>query len=244
MKTNNGNILSANNITLKYKSRTGIFKSFEHTVLDNISFNLIKGEILGLIGQNGCGKSTLLRILADIIKPTSGNILCNSTTRRALLSLGLGFRPDLSGKDNALLSTMLQGATKTQATELLQNIREFSELGAYFEQPVKTYSSGMRARLGFATAIVTQVEILLIDEVLSVGDMHFRHKAEKAMQEKLNNHQTVVFVSHNAQQVKQLCSRAIWLKNGLIHAEGDTENVTKQYREFIQIQNGNIGTQI
>ncbi len=172
-------ILAAQDVRLCYRRRSGFLKWFEHTALASISFELKRGEILGILGRNGCGKSTLLRLLAGLIEPTSGKIICDMQTRRALLTLGLGFRPDLSGRDNALLSAMLQGATKGKALETLQGIHEFSELGAFYDQPVKTYSAGMRARLGFATAIKTEVDVLLIDEVLSVGDVNFKKKPKR-----------------------------------------------------------------
>lgn len=225
------NILEIKNVTLRYRSRSGFLKRFEHTALNGISFELKKGEILGVLGRNGCGKSTLLRILAGLVDPTSGEIICAKETRRALLTLGLGFRPDLSGRDNAVLSAMLQGATKAEALESLPDIHEFSELGVFFDQPVKTYSSGMRARLGFATALKTEVDILLIDEVLGVGDFQFRKKAEATLKEKLNGRQTVVFVSHSADQVKDLCDRAIWIKDGIVKNIGDSESVSQSYIE-------------
>jgi lipopolysaccharide transport system ATP-binding protein len=226
------NVLETRNVILRYRTRSGFFKWFEHTALCGISFELKKGEILGVLGRNGCGKSTLLRLLAGLVEPTSGKILCEKNTRRALLTLGLGFRSDLSGRDNALLSAMLQGATKAEALESLSEIHEFSELGVFFDQPVKTYSSGMRARLGFATAIKTEVDVLLIDEVLGVGDFQFRKKAEATLKEKFNGSQTVVFVSHNADQVKNLCDRAIWLKDGTVKNIGDSEAVAESYFQY------------
>ena len=227
-------ILAAQDIRLCYRRRSGFLKWFEHTALDGISFEIKRGETLGVLGRNGCGKSTLLRLLAGLIEPTSGKIICGKHTKRALLTLGLGFRSDLSGRDNALLSAMLQGATKGKAIETLQGIHEFSELGVFFDQPVKTYSAGMRARLGFATAIKTEVDVLLIDEVLSVGDGHFKQKAEATMLERINSQQTVVFVSHNLGQVNKLCERALWLENGVIHSEGKAQTVTARYHEFMK----------
>ena len=144
----------------------------------------------------------------------------------SLLTLGLGFRPDLSGRDNALLAAMLQGSSRKQAESFLDEIQEFSELGDSFEEPVKTYSAGMRSRLGFTTALLTHVDILLIDEILSVGDAHFRSKAQSAMQSRITSEQTVVFVSHMAEQVKSMCDRAIWLESGKIVAEGNAIDVT------------------
>lgn len=227
-------ILHADNITLTYKRREGLLKTFTHTALNGISFDLQRGETIGLLGKNGCGKSSLLRILAGIIDPTSGHVKCAPQTTRALLTLGLGFQQGLSGRENALYSAMLQGSTKKQAKALIPSIEEFAELGEFFDQPMETYSSGMRARLGFATALMTEVDILFIDEVLSVGDSHFRLKAEAAMLDKIGGDQTVVFVSHNSDQVNKICDRAIWIDNGGIVAEGDTASVAHQYNLFMQ----------
>jgi lipopolysaccharide transport system ATP-binding protein len=220
-------------VWLTYKTRSGMFKRFEHTVLSGISLELYRGETLGVLGTNGCGKSSLLRVLAGIVDPTSGVVKCSKDTRRALLALGLGFRPDLTGRDNALISAMLQGIGKKRALSLLPEIHEFSELSEFFDQPVKTYSAGMRARLGFATALKMEVDVLLIDEVLGVGDAHFRDKAQNAIINKMTGDQTVVFVSHNPGQVKRICERAIWLDKGKIREQGSTRDVSDSYQQFI-----------
>ncbi|PLX84443.1 MAG: ABC transporter [Desulfuromonas sp.] len=235
------NILEAHDLALRYRSRSGLFKRFEHTALKGVSFELKRGETLGILGRNGCGKSTLLRLLAGIIKPTSGTIVCDKQVRRALLILGLGFRPDLTGRDNALLSAMLQGSSRKQALAALPGIHKFSELREFFDQPVKTYSAGMRARLSFATAIETEVDVLLLDEVLSVGDAHFKKKAEKVMLKKIESEQTVVFVSHSAAEVNRLCDRALWLEDGVVKSEGDVKTVSDQYGEFIEGLNAKNG---
>lgn len=202
-------ILEAKNICLEYKTRINFFKTFKHTALNNISLKLYKGEVLGISGRNGAGKSTLLKVLAGIISPDSGEIIVGKNVTRSLLSLGLGFNLHLSGRDNAVLSCMLNGMTKKQSLNCVEKIKEFSELGDFFEQPVRTYSSGMRSRLGFATGVLTEVDILLIDEVLSVGDNKFKEKAEKAMLDKIKGHSTVVFVSHSIPQMERLCDRII-----------------------------------
>ena len=149
-------------------------------------------------------------------------------------SLGLGFKKNLSGRDNALLAAMLQGATRQQAEANLEAVCDFAELGDSFEEPVATYSAGMRARLGLATALMTDVEILLVDEVLSVGDAAFREKAQNAIKERISSKQTVVFVSHADSQVKALCNRAIWIHRGKIRSEGDTEDVLEDYRRWVK----------
>lgn len=230
-------ILEAKNISLTYKSSArGFFSRFTHQALKNISFDIKRGETIGILGKNGGGKSTLLRILAGIINPTSGEVVCAPNTTRALLTLGLGFMPNISGRENAMYSAMLQGVSRKQAKAALPDIEEFTELGEFFDQPVDTYSSGMRARLGFATAMYTHVDILFIDEVLSVGDAHFRKKAEAAMLSKLTGDQTCVFVSHNSDQVNKVCSRAIWIDEGVIKEQGDTATVAHHYNLFMQAQ--------
>lgn len=231
-------ILRAENISLTYRSsKKAFFSGFEHQALKDISFDLMKGETIGILGKNGGGKSTLLRILAGIINPGSGRVICAPGTTRALLTLGLGFMSNISGRENAMYSAMLQGASRKQAKAILPEIAEFTELGEFFDQPVDTYSSGMKARLGFATAMYTHVDILFIDEVLSVGDVHFRKKAEAAMLSKLTGDQTCVFVSHNSDQVNKVCSRAIWIDEGIIKEEGSTATVAHHYNLFMQSQN-------
>jgi lipopolysaccharide transport system ATP-binding protein len=223
-------LLEIKNISLTYKSsRRGILGGFTHQALKDISFELMPGETLGILGRNGVGKSTLLQILAGIVDPTSGKVICAPKITRALLTLGLGFMPGVSGKDNAMYAAMLQGATRRHAKSILNDIAEFSELGEFFDQPVDTYSSGMRSRLGFATAMYTNVDILLIDEILSVGDQHFKQKAEKAMEDKLRSSQACVFVSHSSAQVNKVCSRAIWIEDGVIKEQGHTQTVAHQY---------------
>lgn len=229
-------ILQVKNVGLTYKKRGSLINAFQHHALKDISFDLLKGETLGILGKNGGGKSTLLRILAGIVNPSSGQVICAPQTTRALLTLGLGFIPSISGRENAIYSAMLQGIPRKVAKTIVDDIAEFTELEEFFDQPVDTYSSGMRARLGFATAMYTKVDILFIDEVLSVGDAHFRKKAEAAMLSKLTGEQTCVFVSHNSDQVNKVCSRAIWIDEGVIREEGDTATVAHHYNLFMQQQ--------
>jgi lipopolysaccharide transport system ATP-binding protein len=221
-------------VSLSYHSRKDTFDHGVHHVLDSVSLKLIEGETLGIIGKNGCGKTTILRIMAGILAPNRGTVRRRPGTCASLLTIGLGFKPNLSGRDNALLAAMLQGSSRGQAESFLAEIKAFSELGDSFEEPVKTYSSGMRARLGFTTALMTHVDILLIDEVLSVGDAQFREKAEAALKARITGEQTVVFVSHAGPQIKEICDRAIWLNNGEIAAEGAPEPVLERYRKFLK----------
>jgi len=203
-------------------------------VLDEVSLQLYEGETLGIMGRNGVGKTTMLRIMAGILAPSSGKVTIAEGKKAALLTLGLGFKPDLSGRDNAILAAMLQGSTRKQAEAFMDSIKDFSELGRAFELPVKTYSAGMRARLGFTTALMTHVDILLIDEVLSVGDADFREKALEAMKNRITGEQTVVFVSHMVEQVKKLCNRVIWLDKGKIVMEGECIEVADAYTRHIR----------
>lgn len=226
-------LLSAEDLHFSYTSRIWGFKRFEFPVLKGLNFQVRRGETLGVVGRNGCGKSTLLLILNGIVAPTGGDLKHQPDITRILLTIGLGFDKDLTGRDNAMLSAMLQGYSRKRARAALEEIKEFSELGDFFDRPVKTYSSGMRSRLGFSTAIKTEVDLLLIDETLSVGDQHFNHKAEKAMLEKINSDQTVIFVSHSGGQIRKVCSRALWLEDGTIRAEGDTGKVAGEYQHFM-----------
>lgn len=222
-------MLALDNVSLSYHSSSKSFDHGSHHVLDSVSLQVYEGETLGIIGRNGVGKSTVLRLMAGILAPTSGKVRQRPGKTSSLLTLGLGFRPDLSGRDNAMLAAMLQGASARQARNYLEEIKEFSELGDSFEEQVKTYSSGMRARLGFTTALKTHVDILLIDEVLSVGDAQFRKKAEAAMKSRISGEQTVVFVSHMEKQVLQICNRAICLHKGAVLAEGEPAEVMAAY---------------
>ena len=205
-----------------YLVRKESFDHGVHHVLDDVSLQVLEGETLGIVGRNGAGKTTLLRLMAGILEPRQGQIRRRPGASCALLSLGLGFQDSLSGRDNALLSAMLQGVSKRDALASLEAIREFTELGDSFEEPVKTYSSG---------GLLTHVDILLIDEVLSVGDADFRNKALAAMRERVTGEQTVVFVSHAEAQVRAICDRAVWIEQGQIRAEGTPAEVIARYRE-------------
>lgn len=227
-------MLDLQEVSLNFRSSKGTFDHGVHHVLNKVSFALYENETLGIIGRNGVGKTTMLRIMAEILAPTSGRVLRKKGSTASLLTLGLGFRPDLSGRDNAFFSAMLQGASKPKALSYLEEIKEFSELGDSFEEPVRTYSAGMRSRLGFTTALLTHVDILLIDEILSVGDAGFKKKAERAMKERISGQQTVVFVSHSDAQVAEICDRVIWIDDGKICAQGNPVEVIAAYRSHIE----------
>jgi lipopolysaccharide transport system ATP-binding protein len=216
-----------------YHARRANFERGIHRVLDDVSLKLYRGQTLGILGRNGAGKTTLLRLMAGILAPSAGEIRRAPGARCSLLTLGLGFQAQLSGRDNARLSALLQGASRDEAEQCLEPIKEFSELGASFDEPVNTYSSGMRARLGFSTALETKVEVLLIDEVLSVGDRSFREKASSAMRERIQGDQTVVLVSHSESQIADVCDVAAWIDDGQVKGYGVVDEVMKAYRASV-----------
>ena len=211
-----------------YRTLSGPFSVAKYRALQSISLEVFPGETLGVIGSNGSGKSTLLKVLARIYQPDEGEIVFNAD-KISLLSLALGFDARLSGVDNAILSSMLLGASLKEAKQKVAGIIDFSELGKFASHPVRTYSSGMRARLGFSVALNMKADVLLIDEALAVGDAKFKAKSEKAIVDKVTSSQTVVLVSHSAAQINRLCDRAVWIENGEIVLAGETDVVTEQY---------------
>lgn len=221
-------VLSVKNVSLDYRVRRTFFRHKYHRALNDLTFSVQSGETLGVIGSNGSGKSTLLKLLAGVYIPTNGTIE-NQCHHSMLLSLQLGFDPELSGRENALLSGVLLGARRSYVEERLDEITAFAELETSIHDPLKTYSSGMRARLGFAVAMIIEADLVLIDEVLGVGDIKFQIKARQAMQERIRSEQTVVYVSHSTETVRELCSRVIWLQNGSIKAIGSTDEVLERY---------------
>lgn len=223
-------LLGLEHVAMRYAMR-GPSRHTEHLVFENLNLSLSAGERLGIIGRNGMGKSTLLRLMAKIFAPSSGRVWWAPDKRVSLLSLGLGFRADLTGRENALLSCLLQGSTKKDAKNSLGAIEAFAELDEFFDQPVKTYSTGMRARLGFATALENRSDVILIDEVLSVGDQAFRLRATAALKDQMTADRAVVIVSHAEQQIKNLCSSAIWLHEAGVAAAGTPEAVLQQYNQ-------------
>jgi len=208
-------LISLQNVSLSYTVRAGMFKWSKYMPLSDISFDLHRGETVGIIGRNGAGKSTLLRLIAGILEPDRGQII-NHGARVSLLSLGVGFVPHLSGKQNAMLSGMLLGLRRQEIARRMEAIIEFSGLGHFINQPLHTYSSGMRARLGFSVAIQVDPDVLLIDEVLGVGDEEFRTKSTSEMKRLIKSDKTVVLVSHSLPTVKELCDRAVWIEEGSV----------------------------
>jgi len=196
--------------------------------LEDVSLSLQRGERLGVVGRNGSGKSTLLRTIAGIITPDRGR-LTRAPVSCQLLSLALGFVPHLSGRDNAMLSGLMLGLRRREILQRLAAIHEFSELGDFFDQPISSYSTGMQMRLGFSVAIQVEPDVLLIDEVLAVGDAEFQQKSGAALRERINSGTTVVFVSHGDAQVHQICDRALWIEHGRSMMEGSVEAVLAAY---------------
>jgi len=223
-------LISLTDVGFTYRTLSGLFSIEKYQALKSINLDIISGETLGIIGSNGSGKSTLLKVLARIYNPDEGKIVYNAN-KISLLSLALGFDARLSGFDNAILSSMLLGATLREAKQKVDGIIDFAELGQFVSHPVRTYSSGMRSRLGFAVALNMKADVLLIDEALAVGDAKFIAKSEKAIVERLTSSQTVVLVSHSGAQINRLCDRAVWIEKGEIVLEGDTDFVTKRYAE-------------
>lgn len=225
-------VMELQNVGVRYKTRRSFFRHDYFTALDDVTFTIRKGETLGVIGANGCGKSTLLKVLADIYSVDEGTVTWHCR-QVSLLSLALGFDVELSGRDNAIISGMLLGSRKRDVLAKLGEIIEFSELQNYIDKPIKTYSNGMRARLGFSVALKMHSELLLIDEVLGVGDGKFRQKATNAMINKISSEQSVVLVSHSMGQVKRLCDRVLWLEKGKVKMIGAPDEVVHEYDLFI-----------
>lgn len=209
-------------------------KTEVHEAVKNVSFQVREGEILGIVGKNGSGKSTMLRAIAGIFSPDSGTIdLFGHTV--SLLSIGVGFQKSLSGKENIMLSGMLLGFTEEEVRRQIPEIIEFAGLGKFINMPVKTYSSGMYSKLAFSITAILKTDIMLIDEVLSVGDAKFKKKSYRKMKELISEKdRTVVIVSHNNDTLRSLCDRILWLHDGEVKMLGTAEEVLPVYEEFMQ----------
>ena len=237
-------VISAKNVTKKFNvffDKTNTIKEKllfwnrtknkeERTVLNNINLDIKKGEVVGLIGTNGSGKSTLLKLMTKIIYPNQGSITTEGKLT-SLLELGAGFHPDFSGRENIYFNASIFGLTKKEIDDRLEQIIEFSELKDYIDNPVRTYSSGMYMRLAFSVAINVDAEILLIDEILSVGDQHFQEKCFRKIEELKEEGKTIVIVTHTMGCVERFCTRAVWLYNGEIKMDGTPSQVVPEYME-------------
>lgn len=239
------NIIVVDNVTMRFnlaEEKTDSIKEYcmkllkgklhynDFYALKNVSFAIERGDSVALIGKNGSGKSTLLKILAGVMYPTMGGISVRGTIA-PLIELGAGFDIELTAKENIYLNGAILGFDRAFMDQHFDEIVEFSELQDFINVPLKNYSSGMIARLGFAIATIIKADILIVDEVLAVGDFRFQEKCKQKIAELLSGGTTLLFVSHSAEQVKQLCRKAVWLDHGNMMAYGDTEEVYRMYEE-------------
>lgn len=204
-------------------------KQTDFWALKNVSFDVERGEVIGIIGRNGSGKSTLLKIISGILKPTCGQVVCNGNIV-PMLELGSGFDADLTGRENVFLNGAILGYSEEFLKEKYQEIVEFSELGDFIEIPVRNYSSGMMMRLAFSVATVVNPQILIVDEILAVGDESFQAKSRARMKELMNGGATVLFVSHSMSQIRMMCNRVVWLDEHKVKMIGETNEVCAQYK--------------
>lgn len=239
-------VIVLNNVSVRYRApdqMIGTFKEYaiqllkrnvrfkEFNALNDVNLQVNEGEILGIIGRNGAGKSTLLKVISRVLIPTEGRVRIRGMVS-PLLELGAGFHPELTGLENIFLNGTLLGHSRREIEARLADIIEFAELGAFIDSPLRTYSSGMIARLGFSVATTWKPEILILDEVLSVGDEAFRHKCQLRMEQYRNEGSTTLLVTHDSSTVESLCSRAVWLDHGLIKAIGPSKEIVSLYREL------------
>ncbi len=206
----------------------GKLKFEDFTALENITFSVKRGETLGLIGRNGAGKSTILKVISGILKPTQGEVTCRGSVV-PMLELGSGFDFDLTGRENIFLNGAILGYSKKFLQEKYDEIVTFSELGEFIEIPIRNYSSGMLARLAFSVATVVNPEILIVDEILSVGDASFQEKSRRRMMELMGGGTTVLFVSHSLTQIREMCDRVLWLEHGKVKMLGESKAVCDAY---------------
>ena len=216
------------NLLLDFPTAFKSMRKSSFTALKYISFEVFAGETIGVIGINGAGKSTILGLLAGVLKPSSGQVIIDGRIA-PLLELGAGFHPELSGRENILLNGILLGMLKREVEEKSDAIIEFSELEEFIDQPIRTYSSGMLARLGFSVAVHCDPDILLVDEVLAVGDQDFQKKCIEKMLVFKQERKTIVFVSHNSDEILKVCDRAIWIDQGIVYRDGQPDEVINEY---------------
>ena len=238
-------IITVDNVSMRFrmdKNKTTSLKEWvvthllgkqqyeEFSALRDVSFEVKRGEIVGIIGRNGAGKSTLLKVISGIFKPTEGKVVTAGRVA-PMLELGSGFDMELSGHDNIFLNGAILGFSEEFLKSKYDEIVAFSELGEFIDMPLKTYSSGMLARLAFSVATMIEPEILIVDEILSVGDAAFQEKSRARMMELMSGGTTVLFVSHSMNQIREMCERAIWLEHGQVRAIGETQEVCDQYEQ-------------
>ncbi len=238
------NVLVVNNISKVFKEYSSESKRIlswfglhfypvkEHQILNQVSFSITPGEAVGIVGQNGAGKSTLLKIITGTLKPSSGEVHINGRIS-AILELGMGFHPDLTGRQNVYHSAGLMGYPKEKIDVVIEEIKDFTEIGDYFEQPVRTYSSGMQMRVAFGVATAYRPEILIIDEALSVGDAYFQHKSFERIRTFQKEGTTLLLVSHDRGAIQAICDRAVLLEKGSIVKDGNPEEVMDFYNALI-----------
>lgn len=228
-------LISLRNIGICYRTQQLLGRGRRHWALNDVSLELHRGDTLGVIGRNGVGKSTLLKLLADIIEPDRGSIE-RQTVRSTLLSLRVGFLNHLDARQNAIMAGMLLGLSRRQIENKVDDILAFAELDATENVPIGTYSTGTVARLGFSIAMQIDPEIMLIDEMLAVGDAGFRKKSSRAIRQRMQSDKTAVLVAHNENVIRELCNRVVWIEDGRSIACGPADDILAQYQEFIQQQ--------
>lgn len=237
--------LTVENVSIDYRdiSHMSLAKSLKRgsikkanvvRAVNNVSFEVKQGEILGIVGRNGSGKTTLLRSVAGIFQPDEGKIETYGN-RVSLMAIGIGFNPNNTGRENILKSGMLLGCTLDYVKSHMKEIIEFSELGDFIDRPVRTYSSGMYSKLSFSVTAILDTDIMLVDEVLSVGDEHFRQKSFKKMEDLMKSDRTVLIVSHATNTLQQFCDRVLWINDGQFMMLGDTEDVLREYDKSMQL---------
>lgn len=213
---------------IKFLKRQLMYENF--VALNDVSFDIRKGDVFGIVGLNGSGKSTLLKVISGILKPTKGTVMVNGTIA-PLIELGAGFDMDLTARENIFLNGSVLGFSRKMMHEKFDEIVEFSEMKDFLDVPMKNYSSGMVARVAFAIATITHPDILIVDEILSVGDFHFQEKCEARIQQMMSGGTTVIIVSHSIHQIEKLCNRVLWLDHGDMKMLGDMEAVCEAYKE-------------
>ncbi|MCM1231020.1 MAG: ABC transporter ATP-binding protein [Ruminococcus flavefaciens] len=237
--------LDVNHVSIDYRSlmhmslhqgllKNGTRKAEIVRAVNDVSFSLEKGKILGVVGRNGSGKTTLLRSIAGIFQPDEGTIDTHGN-RVSLMAIGIGFNKNNTGRENILKSGMLLGCKLDYVKEHMEEIIEFSELGDFIDRPVRTYSSGMHSKLSFAVTAILDTDIMLVDEVLAVGDERFRKKSYKKMEELMMSERTVLIVSHATDTLKHFCDKVLWINEGKLVEMGDAEEVLKKYSDFMQL---------